>query len=191
MELFGFKSFDELLVFHCAPVLAGIKASNLIALKARDGKAADMLLQKYNAEFAGRGIVFRRICSCSRRYLVLVYHEEQLKKILLDKGYRACLVAMGYGAHASAEEDLQFLEQRLQEGAGFPHEIGVFLGYPLEDVLGFVFNGGSGCKYMGYWKVYGDVPAARRIFDAYERCRDSMLQRLAEGMPLQLAAAMA
>ena len=32
---------------------------------------------------------------------------------------------------------------RLQENEGFPHEIGLFLGYPPEDVLGFIENKGE------------------------------------------------
>ena len=31
-ELHGFKSFDELLAFHCAPALTGIKPANLVSL---------------------------------------------------------------------------------------------------------------------------------------------------------------
>lgn len=32
MKLFGFTSFDELLAYNCAPVLAGIKPANLLSL---------------------------------------------------------------------------------------------------------------------------------------------------------------
>ena len=73
--------------------------------------------------------------------LVLVYNEEQLAQALRNPGYQAYLIAAGYEAGASAEAYLHRLEQRLNTQKTFPHEIGVFLGYPLEDILGFVLNG--------------------------------------------------
>ena len=140
-----------------------------------DGEEIDALLVQYNAQFAERGIVFRRLCACTKRVLVLVYNEEQLTQALRNPGYQAYLIAAGYEAGASAEAYLHRLEQRLNTQKTFPHEIGVFLGYPLEDILGFVLNKGTDCKYSGYWKVYGDVPKARSIFAAYEHFRDIIL----------------
>ncbi len=189
MELSGFGNFDELLAFHCSPVLSGLKPANLVALPSCAPEEADALLMDYNRQFKRRGLVFRKLCSCSERSLLLVYHEQKLKRILRDKGYRAYLVAAGYAQKASVKDDLLRLEQRLQAGKGFPHEMGVFLGYPLEDILGFVLHRGDGCKYRGYWKVYGDVDRAKKMFAAYESCRRLLLQKLAEGMSLYGAVA--
>lgn len=189
MKLFGFKNFDELLAFHCAPVLAGIKPSNLISLLPDDGEEIDVLLADYNEQFAGKGIVFRRLCACTKRALVLVYNEKELAELVRQPGYRAYLIAAGYKKQADLSEDLNFLEQQLSYKKEFPHEIGVFLGYPLEDIFGFALNHGKDCKYSGYWKVYGDVQQARLLFAAYERCRDFILKKLAEGMPLKAAVA--
>lgn len=189
MKLFGFTSFDELLAYNCAPVLAGIKPANLLSLMPDDGEEIDALLVQYNAQFAEQGVVFRRLCACTKRVLVLVYNEEQLAQALSNPGYQAYLIAAGYEAGASAEAYLHRLEQRLNTQKTFPHEIGVFLGYPLEDILGFVLNKGTDCKYSGYWKVYGDVPKARSIFAAYEHFRDIILQKLAAGMSLKVAVA--
>lgn len=52
----------------------------------------------------------------------------------------------------------------------FPHEIGVFLGYPLQDVKGFIENNGRNSKYTGLWKVYGDKAASMRMFEKYRKC---------------------
>ncbi len=189
MRLFGFKTFDELLAYNCAPVLAGIKPSNLLSLMPDDGDEIDHLLLEYNKQFAERGIVFRRLCACTKRVLVLVYSPEQLGYVLQEAGYRAYLTAAGYDAQASLDEQLAMLEKHLNEQSTFPHEIGVFLGYPLEDILGFVLNKGTGCKFSGYWKVYGDVPKARKLFAAYEYYRDIILNKLAEGLSLKVAVA--
>ncbi len=44
------------------------------------------------------------------------------------------------------------------EEATYPHEIGIFLGYPLEDVLGFI--------QLVFWKVYdqNSVTRSRNYF---------------------------
>ena len=51
-----------------------------------------------------------------------------------------------------------------------PHEIGFFLGYPYEDVEGFVRHRGRKFRFCGCWKVYGDPRAAAKLFARYRRC---------------------
>ena len=51
----------------------------------------------------------------------------------------------------------------------FPHEIGLLLGYPVEDVEGFICNGEENCLYVGYGKVYGELPEKMRLFYKFEK----------------------
>lgn len=46
----------------------------------------------------------------------------------------------------------------------------LFLGYPPEDVRGFIENETRNYKFTGYWKVYGDEERSRALFDKFERC---------------------
>ena len=68
------------------------------------------------------------------------------------------------------QEQVRTLIARLHENADFPHEIGLFLGYPPEDVDGFIRNGARCAKCVGPWKVYGDEQAARCKFAQYRKC---------------------
>ena len=77
----------------------------------------------------------------------------------------------GYNIDSSLDEMIARLKERFFHKTEFPHEIGLFLGYPIEDVKGFRKFGGSDCKMCGYWKVYDDVEQARRIFDSYDKCQ--------------------
>ena len=72
-----------------------------------------------------------------------------------------------------------FAEVARLEGEEFPHEIGLFLGYPPEDVEGFCRYQGQNYKLCGRWKVYGDREAACRRFQRYDHCRDALCRRLA------------
>lgn len=80
--------------------------------------------------------------------------------------------------------DLKELIRRLRGRKAFPHEIGLFLSYPPEDVRGFIRYGGSRSKLTGCWQVYGDVENARRTFERFERCTRIYCRRWSEGVPL-------
>ena len=89
-----------------------------------------------------------------------------------------------------AEQCVAQLCTRLQGSGSFPHEIGLFLGYPAEDVRGFIENKAQNFKLVGTWKVYGDVDAARRTFARYQKCTESYCRAYSAGLGLeQLAVA--
>ncbi|MCR5154354.1 MAG: DUF3793 family protein, partial [Lachnospiraceae bacterium] len=64
-------------------------------------------------------------------------------------------------------------------------EIGIFLGYPLEDVKGFIENKGKNYKTCGLWKVYKDENFAKGIFEKCRRCTSLYCKLKAEGNPLE------
>lgn len=104
---------------------------------------------------------------------------------LLHSSCSTLLETAGYFRGNTVEEDLERLSQRLCRSEGvFPHEIGLFLGYPPEDVTGFVRHRGQNFKFCGHWKVYSNEQKARRIFECYDRCRCAVCNRLAEGMSI-------
>ena len=67
---------------------------------------------------------------------------------------------------------ISHLIERLEENGTFPHEIGLFLGYPLDDVIGFIVNKGKNCHCIGCWKVYCNKEEAERTFCKYKKCTD-------------------
>ncbi len=63
---------------------------------------------------------------------------------LSEKGYEV----------SNAFDFVNDLFNRMENEQGFPHEIGVILGYPVEDVIEFEKHQGKNCKYCGCWKRY-------------------------------------
>ena len=57
----------------------------------------------------------------------------------------------------------------------FPHELGLLLGYPAEDVRGFMGIGYKKCLYTGYWKVYEKAEEKIALFSEYDRAMDLAL----------------
>ena len=86
-------------------------------------------------------------------------------------------------AAAPVAENLDRLRIRLAESS-FPHEIGLFLGYPLADVQGFIAHCGRNYRLCGCWKVYGDPCFAQRCFAKYKKCRDVYLKCYEQGQLL-------
>lgn len=119
--------------------------------------------------------------------LVLLYNEKLLKKSLCDANRRNILMSYGYEREFSLEKDLNRLSKRIAEESEFPHEIGIFLGYPTEDVEGFIANKGDNFKLCGCWKVYGDEEKAKRLFINYDRCRNFLCNKLNEGSDIYRA----
>jgi hypothetical protein len=101
--------------------------------------------------------------------LVLVFEKKRL--IQAASLQHAFLAGQGYPRSAPLFVLLDYLSKRCIRD-DFPHEIGIFLGYPVEDVRGFVAHKGRNYKLCGYWKVYGDVEKAKKCFRRYDACRE-------------------
>ena len=95
--------------------------------------------------------------------------QKQLAKRLSDSAVRAILERYGYTSDMTLEECLDRLSERIGDSGSFPHEIGIFLGYPVEDVVGFIENKSETFKLCGARKVYGSVANTRRTFADYDR----------------------
>ena len=72
----------------------------------------------------------------------------------------------------------------LYRPAEFPHEVGLFLSYPPEDVKGFIENRAANAKCTGVWKVYGDERQARQAFAKYKKCTQVYCERWQSGSGL-------
>ena len=61
---------------------------------------------------------------------------------------------------------------RFRESGEFPHEVGLFLSYPPEDVKGFIDHRANDFKCAGLWKVYGDEAKAQALFAKFKKCTE-------------------
>jgi hypothetical protein len=180
MSCFECANFEQKLAFHTAPALLGIKSANLISLKCGEFDI-DANVKHFNRRADSKGLRMKILCSCEKHTLVLVYSKNRLAKQLADPERKALLQTFGYDSAFTLEEYLEKLSERISESNDFPHEIGLFLEYPIEDVVGFIENKGDNFKLCGYWKVYGNPEKARRTFDNYNKCRKFLCNKLSQG----------
>lgn len=169
--------FEGLVVEHCAATLAGHKCASLFCFRNPDAKEEAMRL---NLLLKPKGVRIRLLKSCSTGILVYVYRPAMLQRQIAQKDTAAFLTALGYPPE-SAEDCLNRLSLRLWSRGDFPHEIGVFLGYPLHDVLGFIRNRGQRYCCKGSWKAYERREEAERCFTLYRRCQYAYLNFFRKG----------
>ena len=188
------KAFEEILIRHAAPVLAGVKPSALISFPRERFPSLPALARRYTKALREKGLALSVMCRCSHHFLLFVCRPALLHSRLLEPGVREFLSRFGYSCESFPHTMAQ-LRRRLREARGFPHEVGLFLGYPLRDVLAFLGEVPASCKLCGYWKVYFDEEEARRVFACYDRCRELYCaayqsgQSLAQLLELSLPAA--
>lgn len=160
---------EELLIRHCAPTLAGIKTGSVFNCKFSGAEELYACLESLNSLLIGKGLRVIPLRCRDGKALLYAYRPEALRRDLSREGAREILSRRGYDEQP--EQCLSELIRRLNRPGEFPHEIGLFLGYPAEDVLGFMEH--RECRCAGYWKVYGNEAAARRLFESYKKCTES------------------
>ena len=137
-------TFEEALIEHCSPTLAGVKPASLFRFCPRDSALFVRRFLALRQQFAARGLrlVILKGCRRTGSYLLYLYRERDLAEVLGRREHRDFLRAMGYTPWEAPGDCLRQLAARLCLEEEFPHEIGVFLGYPLDDVKGFIRHKG-------------------------------------------------
>ena len=143
---------DELLVSCCAPTLAGLKTGSLFSCPYESRNALLGELSRLNRLFRPRALRLIALRFAERRALLYLYRPAELERDLSCRCAREILAEAGYG-DSCCGSCLQCLIRRLHEGGEFPHEIGLFLSYPPDDVRGFIDNKARNFKLSGQWKV--------------------------------------
>lgn len=160
------------LVDHCAPTLASLKTGSLFNAVHDGAEEVEQQVAELNRQLGPRGIRMEIVRRGRLGSLIYVFRPKQLERELACPAVCAFLSQYGYGDTGEVAPAICRLCQRLRGGEDFPHEIGVFLGYPLEDVRAFIDNGGKNCKCTGCWKVYYNEEEAQRRFSQFKKCSE-------------------
>lgn len=179
------QHFESQLIFHGAPALSGKKPANLICFSKATLPNLPDILEKYRPVLKKSGLDLRFLGQCEHRWMLLIYRPDMLQRYLDAPFVRKLLEKDGYSVEGDLTDWLDTLSHRLQNGDSFPHEIGLFLGYPASDVICFQKYRGEGCKLCGYWKVYCSVKRSKKCFRQFDSVRNRMLLMLQQGYSLE------
>ena len=171
--------FEEMLVLHCAPTLAGHKCGSLFSYRTPEGAMSG--LAACARALRMRGVQVALFSPCHSGWLLSVHRPSMLNARLSSPDIRDFLCAMGYSDQSAW---LETLRAHLKTQSVFPHEIGVFLDYPLSDVKSFIEHGGANYCCVGCWKCYHNPAAAQRTFALYRKCREVYMACYRRGLSI-------
>jgi hypothetical protein len=172
------KEIDLQLALQCAPLIAGLKISNLFNIQREQYKAVRKIL-------SGSHISWYVLLENGDKLMLLLYHARSMEDYLKQPEVRRLLIDAGYENMELMYILTEFSRRYgryMKQRSNFPHEMGLLLGYPVEDVAGFIEYKGKKSLCTGYWKVYHNVEEKQRIFESFESAEDSMIQLLNHGL---------
>ena len=180
---------ERCLIECCSSTLASLKSASLFSSNFDFLEDAEDQIQFWNQRFQSKGLRLFLLRFKGKRALIYVYRRSQLENILRNPEIADFLQQYGY-AQLDTESALLRLRDRVAESDDFPHEIGIFLDYPLGDVMGFIHNRGRNFKYVGCWKVYCDECICRKTFAQFKKCQQVYMRLWQQGRSvLQLTVA--
>ena len=176
------KNMDErnfilsTIAYNAAPTLLHNKPASMISFTTGKRNLFQAWEAYKNDVCLSLGIDYYELVRTPGRVLVLFYNRVRLTAALVNGDNQAFLMSYGYSPEMTLPVALLRLKGRMEEG--FPHEIGIFLGYPIEDVLGYIENNGKEYLLCRYWKVYKNPGRAQKLFNSYDRARIKILNSL-------------
>lgn len=164
---------EKVIIENCAPTLANLKTGEIVNYKFKDLDGAKSDIQRLNKKLTLRGVNIEILCEREESFLLYVYREKRLEHDLSCPIAKRFLIKQGY-KELESKKAINYLKQRMNENKlknNFPHEIGLFLNYPIQDVKGFIKNKGRNCRCCGYWKVYEEEEKALSMFAKFDKCK--------------------
>ena len=177
------KTLEQKLIDHCSPTLASLKTASLFCCHGESYEDIVDHVNKWNKRLGHKGIGFLAWKCYKGHVLLYVFRLSSLQNDLIKPGVLQFLEKYGY-LKEDVNQMLEHLAWRLRYQKEFPNEIGLFLGYPLEDVQGFIKNRGRNFKCSGCWKVYGTQEKVQEQFRRFKECRRNYIQHWEAGMTL-------
>ncbi|MGP1454612.1 MAG: DUF3793 family protein [Treponema sp.] len=171
---------EEILAYHAAPCLAGIKPANLISFPSSLGD----LCTTYNRLLNTYDIFLCQLCTCKARQQIFIYRKSLLTEYFFQEDVYDALHFFGFNPEKGIDSCIALLKAKMVSQLHFPHEIGLFLGYPVQDVFAYMKTGGQACLFCGYWKVYSEPERARKLFHQYTECKERFALQIKSGMSI-------
>lgn len=177
------------LVEILGPVLMGSKPAELLSFP----KHEKQLLRKIdNIEIhigKCKRITYTLFKNKHGSIKILFYNRETLDESLREKKNMKFLKNLGYPKQYDFDKYLDIVVDKIGEGA-IPHEIGVFLGYPLKDIIGFIGHPSLKLTKVNGWRVYGDPRLSDKRLNEFLEAKSKIKKLLQINRPEKLLISM-
>ncbi|OON99820.1 MAG: hypothetical protein ATN35_10565 [Epulopiscium sp. Nele67-Bin004] len=167
--------FENYMLYNLSPVIKGVKPA--ITLSINKSKALYDAWNQMNEQFlVSLGLKSVLLRETSTSIILYIYDEQQLSDVVCVQEVGEFLINLGYNL-----DNIQAIVDNLIHRYTLfncPHELGIFLGIPIDDVKDFMICSDKPCVLCGYWQVYNNVDEAKKIFLAYDKAKDEMIYDL-------------
>ncbi len=174
---------SEALVEFAAPTLAGIKTGSLFTVRLTASEIIKELLPLNNI-LEKKGLRLVPLMKNRAGTLVYLYRPSRLKNDLEYPEASSILCERGYPC-PDVTGCIEELIRHMHNDNEFPHEVGLFLSYPPEDVKGFMDDPREGQACGGTWRVYGNRKEAEKTFARYKKCTAAYRKAIRSGIKLE------
>lgn len=174
------ENIETQLALQCAPLITGLKVSNLLIIPKGNEEVVKRILNRTE-------ISFYRLIQTRTKTTFLLFRRNELEEFLSDENVKNVFIRAGYKSLQIGKILRTFslrYEAYIQGDKSFPHEMGLLLGYPVEDVVGFVENNGKNFLYSGYWKVYENQKDKVKLFDKFKVAEETLIHLLSNGLSM-------
>lgn len=174
--------FEKYLFLASSKVLLGDKPGELLLLRPEKSFGADLesLLERTRTLTCSWGLWLYLLGIVPLGARIVIYRRDKVNQVLRNARNTALFINAGYSDYSLAEDFFEEIARRWQETGDIPHEIGVALGYPLKDVVGFL--GLTPLKYIGNygWRVFGTEEPSLQLRNKYDKAKREALKFLEE-----------
>lgn len=173
------NGFEKWIVQLLGPVLLGEKPAEIVSFPKKDNlelRRIKDIFSKCNKVSYKEFVAFN---GCKK---ILFYNNKLLDSTLLDLRNLVFLKKLGYGEEYSLDNYLGHLIKKMEKD-GIPHEIGIFLGYPLKDVIGFMGHPSLKLTKINGWNVYGDSRLSDEKYVKFNNAKQQIRKMLEKNSP--------
>lgn len=167
----------SVIAYNCAPTLKGLKAASTVTLCNYDRNMKNnwsVYKDEILKELGIKSFELRE----SKDYIAILLYDECLLYNKLKKEEISCFLSnYGYKTDFSLDQYLYTLKRRY-EAMNCPHELGIFLDFPLKDVKTFIDNPNEPYLLCGYWKVYHNEASALEVFKSFDKAKLEIIRRV-------------
>ena len=167
------SSYIKWLIEVLGPVILGSKPAEILNLSSKDMNK-ESKLNDIKSFFSNCSKLTYNVINISDGGIRIIFiNKISLSNVLNNKKCLNFLKFIGYPSEYNIDNYINILINKLNS-KDFPHEIGIFLGYPLKDVVGFMGYGNYKFCKTRYWRVYGDESISDKICNTFINDRSKM-----------------
>ena len=171
---------ETFLVYNLSLVIAGIKPAITVTIKKNNQKLYNSWNDFGSCFLDNIDLKCIELRESNDSIIAMIYDEYMLEKELSQKSHMEFLFNLGYPSNACVCDYLNILKNRYEK-YHCPHELGLFLGIPFEDVKDFMECTTKKCLFCGYWKVYNNGNKAKEIFNKYDKVKEYTIKNMLKG----------